>query len=31
MDYLDKLTKYEDLIKGDTKNPAYLALQKESR
>lgn len=30
-DYLDKLTKYEDLIKGDTKNPAYLALQKESR
>lgn len=31
VDYLDKLTKYEDLIKGDTKNPAYLALQKESR
>lgn len=30
-DYLYKLTKYEDLIKGDTKNPAYLALQKESR
>ena len=30
-DYLNKLTKYEDLIKGDTKNPAYLALQKESR
>lgn len=31
VDYLDELTKYEDLIKGDTKNPAYLALQKESR
>lgn len=31
VDYLDKLTKYEDLIKGDTKNPAYLALQKESK
>ena len=31
VDYLDNLTKYEDLIKGDTKNPAYLALQKESR
>lgn len=31
VDYLDKLTKYEDLIKGDTKNPAYLVLQKESR
>lgn len=31
VDYLDKLTKYEDLIKGDIKNPAYLALQKESR
>ena len=31
VDYLNKLTKYEDLIKGDTKNPAYLALQKESR
>lgn len=31
VDYLDRLTKYEDLIKGDTKNPAYLALQKESR
>ncbi len=31
VDYLDKLTKYEDLIKGDTKNPAYLALQKKSR
>lgn len=30
-DYLYKLTKYEDLIKEDTKNPAYLALQKESR
>lgn len=31
VDYLDELTKYENLIKGDTKNPAYLALQKESR
>lgn len=31
VDYLDKPTKYGDLIKGDTKNPAYLALQKESR
>lgn len=31
VDYLNELTKYENLIKGDTKNPAYLALQKESR
>lgn len=31
VDYLGELTKYENLIKGDTKNPAYLALQKESR
>lgn len=31
IDYLEQLINFEKLIKGDTKNPAYLALQKESR
>lgn len=30
-DYLEQLTNYENLLKEDTKNPAYLELQKEAR